>query len=346
MRMRSKPSILMKAASVFLVLLLATGCGAFDSGVAKEYAAGNAEAEDEEELITVGFSQLGSESVWRSANTESVKNAFTRQNGFLLEFNNARQKQENQIKAIRGFISQRVDYIVFSPVTETGWETVLQEARSAGIPVILVDRKISSPNENLYTTWVGTDARAEGEKAGLWLEQYLVGKNISSKPINIVVLQGTTGSSAQLGRTMGFDSIADRHGNWNILAQQSADFTAAKGKEVMSEFLKKYDDIDVVISQNDDMTFGALDAMKEAGVTSGENGDIILISFDAVHEALELVQQGIINVDVECNPDQGEYIMDVIRRIERGEHVEKENVVEEHVFTKDNVNEYIDSRTY
>ncbi len=342
MRKMIRPSCFRMLVAFILSAVMLVGCGAFDGEIFEAYAVDDSS----DEFITVGFSQLGSESVWRSANTESIKSVFTKENGFLLEFNNARQKQENQIKAIRGFISQRVDYIVFSPVTETGWETVLVEARSAGIPVIVVDRKISSASEKLFTTWVGTDARAEGEKAGRWLEQYLADIGKPNKKINIVVLQGTIGSSAQLGRTMGFDSIADKHKNWNILEQQTADFTAAKGKEVMAEFLEKYDNIDVVVSQNDDMTFGALDAMKEYGVTSGENGDVVLISFDAVHEALELVQQGIINVDVECNPDQGKYVMDIIKRLEAGEEVDKENVVEELVFTKDNVDEYIDNRTY
>lgn len=335
-----------KLAFLILIISLLSGCGSFQVTVPIESE--QQAAENEEDLIVVGFSQLGSESVWRTANSESVQNALTRENGFFLEFNNARQKQENQIKAIRGFISQRVDYIVFSPVTEDGsdWETVLQEAKEAGIPVILVDRKVSGIDKSLYTTWIGTDAREEGEKAGHWLENYLEEKGRTEEDINIVVLQGTIGSSAQLGRTMGFNSIADTHPNWHILAQETADFTTAKGKEVMEQLLLKYQDIDVVVSQNDDMTFGALQAMEKRGITTGVNGEITLISFDAVHEALELVAEGIINVDVECNPEQGEYIVEIIRRLEQGEIVDKENLVEEKVFTQDNVEQYLDTRTY
>ena len=329
----------------FLLLGMLSGCGFFQN-VMLEEADTQTVSEAEEDLIVVGFSQLGSESLWRTANSESIQRTLTKENGFFLEFNNARQKQENQIKAIRGFISQRVDYIMFSPVTEDGWETVLQEAKDAGIPVILVDRKTSVEDESLYTAWVGSDMMSEGEKAGLWLEDYLQAIGREKEEINIVVLQGTSGSSAQLGRTAGFDTIAKKHSNWHILKQESADFTTAKGREVMEQFLNKYPKIDVVVSQNDDMTFGVLQAMEEKDITTGVNGDVILISFDAVHEALELVSQGVINVDVECNPEQGEYVMDIIRKLENGEPVEKVNIVEEKVFTPENVEEYLDTRTY
>ncbi len=327
-----------------LIGILLAGCGSFWD-VMPQGKEEDALSDAEEDLIVVGFSQLGSESVWRTANSESIQGTLTRENGFFLEFNNARQKQDNQIKAIRGFISQRVDYIVFSPVTEEGWETVLQEAKDAGIPVILVDRK-ASVDESLYTTWVGSDMRKEGENAGIWLEEYLRQTGRSDEEINIVVLQGTIGSSSQIGRTEGFDAIAGAHPNWHILQQEPADFTTAKGKEVMEQFLRKYPNIDVVVSQNDDMTFGVLQAMDEKGITTGVNGDVILISFDAVREALEMVAQGVINVDVECNPVQGEYIADILYRLENNEMVEKENCVKEQIFTPENVGEYLDTRTY
>lgn len=301
---------------------------------------------EEENLIVVGFSQIGSESVWRTANTASIQGALTKENGFFLNFNNARQKQENQIKAIRGFISQRVDYIVFSPVTEYGWETVLEEAKAAGIPVILVDRKVDEAYSHLYTTCIGTDKYKEGENAGLWLENYLEKVGRQEEDINIVVLQGTPGSTAELGRTSGFNDVAEHHTNWHILEQVNAEFTTAKGEEVMAQLVEKYEDIDVVVSQNDDMTFGAIEAINAAGMTTGVDGDIILISFDAVREALKLVQQGIINVDIECNPEQGNAVVKVIEKLENGEEIEKEYMVEERVFTPENVGLHLDSRTY
>jgi len=335
---------------ILLVSAVMCGCVPFsdiDSAHSEVASEEENETENEVDLISVGFSQLGSESRWRIANTKSIESELTRSKGFDLIMSNARQRQDNQIKDIRSFISQGVDYIVFSPVTEKGWETVLGEAKEAGIPVILVDRKISTNDDTLYTTWVGSDARREGEKAGEWLEGYLARKRFPDyEDINIVVLQGTTGSSAQIGRTMGFDSISDKHQNWHILEQQSADFTTAKAKEVMSYFLDKYEDIDVVVCQNDDMAFGAITTLKEAGFKTGEDGDIVLISFDAVNAALELVEAGEINVDIECNPLEGEYISDIIRKLENGEPVERSYVVDEQVFTKSNVSEVLADRAY
>lgn len=302
---------------------------------------------EEEDRIVVGVSQLGSESGWRTANTESLQNAFTKQNGYFMIFQNARQKQDNQIKTIRGFISQRVDYIVFSPVVETGWETVLQEAKEAGIPVILMDRNVNIRDRSLYVTCVGSDFVEEGERAGRWLEKDLRKRGLDESQINIVVLKGTEGSTAQIGRTIGFSTVASDHLNWNILEQEYADFTSAKGREVMETFLKKYPDIDVVVSQNDDMTFGAIEAIKDSGQTVGIGGDITIISFDAVHDALEMVAKGIINVDIECNPNQGEYLSQVIDMLEDGQEVEQQYYVEENVFTIENVTrELLEERNY
>ena len=332
--------LLLSACLICLTGISAGACGVFDKEVVQEM-----ETEDED-LIVVGFSQLGSESMWRTGNTASIQNALSKENGFFLQFHNARQKQENQIKAIRSFISQRVDYIVFAPVMEEGWETVLTEAKEAGIPVILVDRAVSGTAAHLYTTRVGTDGYWEGKQAGLWLEEDLKKKGQDSEDINIVVLQGTPGASIQIGRTNGFAEVADTHSNWKILDQQSADFTTAKGKEVMQQYLKKHEDIDVLFSQNDDMTFGAIEALREAGIYVGEGDDIRIISIDGSRDALQLVAEGVIDVDVECNPEQGEMVAEVIRKMENDEEIEREYIVEDCVFTKDNVEEYIDSRTY
>jgi len=332
--------LLLSVCLICLTGISAGACGVFDKEVVQEM-----ETEDED-LIVVGFSQLGSESMWRTGNTASIQNALSKENGFFLQFHNARQKQENQIKAIRSFISQRVDYIVFAPVMEEGWETVLTEAKEAGIPVILVDRAVSGTAAHLYTTRVGTDGYWEGKQAGLWLEEDLKKKGQDSEDINIVVLQGTPGASIQIGRTNGFAEVANTHSNWKILDQQSADFTTAKGKEVMQQYLKKHEDIDVLFSQNDDMTFGAIEALREAGIYVGEGDDIRIISIDGSRDALQLVAEGVIDVDVECNPEQGEMVAEVIRKMENDEEIEREYIVEDCVFTKDNVEEYIDSRTY
>lgn len=300
----------------------------------------------DENLIKVGVSQLGSESVWRTANTESVQTALSTDNGYFLQFSNARQNQENQIKAIRGYISQRVDYIVFSPVTETGWDTVLMEAKEAGIPVILMDRSVDVEDDTLYVTRVGSDMHEEGKKAGIWLEEDLMKDDEQDDEVNIVILTGNKGSSAEIGRSGGFHEIADKHDNWNILAEVDADFTTSKAKEEMKKLIQKYPDMDVVVSQNDDMTFGVIEALDDAGYTTGINGDIKIISFDACLDALEKVYNGTINVDIECNPLQGLYISDVIMSLEKGETIQKEYIVDEMVFTKENVTDYLGERTY
>lgn len=303
------------------------------------------ETDEDDSLISVGFCQVGSESVWRTANTNSIQNNLTEENGFFLRFANARQKQENQIKTIREYISQKVDYIVLAPATEYGWETVLSEAKEAGIPVIIVDRMVEVKDQDLYTAFVGTNMYDEGRKAGEWLEEYCEEKNIT-QDLNIVILTGTEGSTAEIGRTKGFANVAKRHREWKILESRDGDFTTTKGKEIMEDYIKKYKNIDVVISQNDDMTFGVIEALDEAGITHGTNGRVKVISYDGSRQALRMLRDGYINADVECNPLQGEYIADIIKAHKNGEPIEKINYIEEKLFTIYNVNGYISSRTY
>ena len=290
------------------------------------------ETEIDENLIVVGVSQVGAESDWRIAQTNSIKESLTAENGFYMIFDNAQQKQENQIKAVRNFILQEVDYIVLDPIVMSGWDNVLQNAKEAEIPVILVDRDVEVEDDSLYVTSVVTDMVAEGRNAGYWLEDYLEKQGREDEDIQIVMLLGTEGASAQIGRTKGFTEIAGQHENWKILEQLGGDFTQAKGRESMETLLKKYDDIDVVISENDNMTFGAIDAIQDAGRSCGPEGDMIMISFDAVRAALEAMQAGEINADFECNPLQGPKLAETIKRLENGEEVEKVQYIEETYF--------------
>ena len=216
---------------------------------------------------------------------------------------------------------------------------MLQEAKDAGIPVILMDSTVEVADDSLYTTWVGSDFIREGQDAGYWLEDYLKEQGRDEDEINIVVLQGTKGATATIGRTRGFNETAKIQHNWNILEQVDGEFTTAKGKEEMARLLEKYEDIDVVVSQNDDMTFGALEAIHAAGKTTGVNGDITVISFDAVDAGVELVRNGEINIDVQCNPDQGKYVEQVIKDMEAGKEVEKAYYVPERVYTQENAGE-------
>lgn len=336
------------AALLTAIAVATTGCGPFTGFSVYDVTSGDSgiETMSDDALISVGFSQLGSESTWRSANTESVKASLSTNNGFFLIYDNARQKQEKQFKAVRSFISQRVDYIVICPVIQEGWDVVLAEARDAGIPVILLDRNISVNDESMYTSFIGEDMYAEGASAGKWLEENLEKRGKSDEDINIVVIEGTSGSSAQEGRARGFGAIAARNMNWKVIASAKGEFTQTKGKETMARLLGEFDDIDVIVCQNDDMAFGAIEALNEAGVKTGGAGEPILISFDGTRKALELVKEGVINVDVECNPNSGELLAQIINDLEAGNAVDKAYYMEEKVFTKENVDEYIEDRNY
>lgn len=306
---------------VAMVATMAIGCGPKEEAPADDAA--------EKELITVGFAQVGAESDWRMANSESMKATFTEENGYELIFDDAQQKQENQIKAIRNFIQQEVDYIVLAPVTETGWDTVLQEAKDAGIPVITVDRMVDVSDDSLFATYVGGNFLLEGQKAAEWLKAYADLKGI--KELNIAHIQGTIGASAQIGRTQGLEEAAAKYG-WNIVAQQTGEFTQAKGQEVMESMLKQHDNINVVYCENDNEAFGAIDAIKAAGKTVGPDGDILVISFDTVKAGIEMTLTGEIICNVECNPLHGPRVEGLIQQLEAGETLEKIAYVDEGIY--------------
>ena len=300
--------------------------------------------ETEDEPITIGFSQVGAESDWRVANTESMKGTLTQENGFNLIFADAQQKQENQIKAVRDFISQEVDVIVIAPVTETGWETVLGEAKDAEIPVIIVDRMIDVSDDSLYTCWVGSDFYQEGLDAVTWLTGYMDSLGKGSDALNVAVLQGTIGSSAEIGRTKGVRDGLAKHSNYQIVLEQTGEFTQAKGQEVMESFLKSGERIDILIAQNDNMAFGAIDALKAVGKKPAE--DVVIVSFDAVKAAFESMIAGEMNVSVECNPLHGPRVAELAKSIMKGETVEKIQYVDEGVYPADTAAQILPERAY
>lgn len=290
-----------------------------------------ADAGDSGDVISIGFAQVGHESDWRTASTNSCQTVFSAENGYELSFVDCDQDSAAQLEAVRNFIQQEVDYIIIDPIVATGWDTVLGECEEAGIPVIVIDRTIDDSDK--YAAWVGSDFKNEGLAAGEWLKAYADAKGITE--INALVIEGTTGASAQIGRTEGFNEIADKYG-WNIIDSQSGDFTDVGGQEVMESFCKSYEgQFNVVIAQNDNEAFGAMTAMDAAGVSYGVDGDVILISFDACTAGLEQVQAGKINADFECNPLAAPFVADVIAQLEAGETPEQEVYMEEHWFTHD-----------
>jgi galactofuranose transport system substrate-binding protein len=291
--------------------------------------------------IVLGFSQIGAESEWRTANSESIKSA-AKEAGIELKFADAQQKQENQIKAIRSFIAQKVDVIAFSPVVESGWGAVLREAKAAKIPVILTDRAVNEKDDSLWVTFMGSDFVEEGRKAGRWL----VDKMKDTKgEVNIVELQGTVGSAPAIDRKKGFEEIIKADPKFKIIRSQTGDFTRAKGKEVMEAFLKaEGKKINVLYAHNDDMAIGAIQAIEEAGLKPAK--DIIIISIDAVKGAFEAMMAGKLNVSVECSPLLGPQLMAAVKDLKAGKTLPRRIVTEEGIFPMETAAKEFPKRKY
>jgi ABC-type sugar transport system substrate-binding protein len=294
----------------------------------------------QDERIVLGFSQIGAESEWRTANSESIKSAALTSN-IDLRFSDAQQKQENQIKAIRTFIAQGVDVIAFSPVVETGWDTVLQEAKAAKIPVILTDRAVTA-DSSLYVGFIGSDFVEEGRKAGRWVVEKF---KDAGDDVNIVELQGTVGSAPANDRKKGFEEIIAANPHLKIIRSQSGDFTRAKGKEVMEAFLKAENKpIHLLYAHNDDMAIGAIQAIEEAGKRPGS--EILVVSIDGVKGAFEAMIAGKLNATIECNPLLGPQLMTSVTEVVSGRPIPHRIVVDEQVFTMETAKQHIQSRKY
>ena len=315
-----------------VLMMIAVACGAGLLGACAR--------EKKDERIVLGFSQIGAESEWRTANTESIKAAAATMN-IDLRFADAQQKQENQIKALRNFIAQKVDVIAFSPVVETGWDTVLMEAKAAKIPVILTDRSVTA-DPSLYAGFIGSDFVEEGRKAGRWVTDRF---KDGTGDVNIVELQGTVGAGPAIDRKKGFEEIVAANPRFKIIRSQSGDFTRSKGKEVMEAFLKAEDrEIHVLFAHNDDMAIGAIQAIEEAGLKPGR--DILIVSIDAVKGAFEAMIAGKLNVTIECNPLLGPQLMTSVAEVVAGRPIPKRIVVEEQVFPMETAKQHIQSRKY
>jgi simple sugar transport system substrate-binding protein len=288
--------------------------------------------------LVVGYSQIGAESAWRTANSESIKSEAAKR-GHDLRFADAQQKQENQIKALRSFVAQRVDVIMFSPVIETGWRQVMMDIRRANIPVILADRRVDAP-EDMYVTFIGSDFIEEGRRAGQGLADKTGGK------ATIAVLHGTVGSAPANDRKKGFAEVIAKYPDMKIIKSQSGDFTRAGGKEVMQAFLKSPEgsQITAVFGHNDDMALGAIQSIKEAGKKPGK--DILIVSIDGVREAFEAMVAGDLNCTVECNPLLGPALFDAVEKIAAGQPVPKRITPEEGVFDQSKAKEALPTRKY
>lgn len=279
--------------------------------------------------LLMGFSQLGWESAWRLANTESIISAAEKA-GVSLMYENAEQKQERQITALREFIAYQVDVIAFSPIVETGWDNVLQEAKDEGIPVLTTDRMIQTEDESLYAGFVGSDFYQEGVSAGEFLIEKMQREGLEQ--LNIVELSGTVGSTPMLQRAEGFRTAIEGYDGLNIIDTMSGDFLRPKGRECMKALLEKHEKIDVLFSHNDAMTLGAISAMEEVGVVPGE--DVIIITVDGEQAAIDLLREGRINCVVECKPDIGDTVMELAAKLAAGEEIERYTYSVDQVFTE------------
>ena len=326
-----KRSIGLAAAGVLLLAL--TGCAAGGD------AGGTSEGPKPLDELVVGFSQVGAESGWRTANTTDIQGAFE-EAGIELKFSDAQQKQENQIKAIRSYIQQQVDVIAFSPVVESGWDAVLNEAKAAGIPVVLTDRAVDSADDSLYVSFLGSDFVEEGKKAGEWVvEEYT-----DADDVKIAQLEGTTGAAPAIDRAEGFADVIGADDKFEIVASQTGDFTRAGGKQVTEALLKSNPDIDLIYAHNDDMGLGAIEAIEAAGLTPGE--DITIVTVDAVKDGMQALADGKINFIVECSPLLGAQLVDIVKQINDGEEPEKRIITEETTFTKEQAVEALPDRQY
>lgn len=322
-----------RAVAVLTATLLATGmaaCGNSDTG----------EQPADDGKLTLGFSQVGAESGWRTANTNSIKESAAAA-GIELKFDDAQGKQENQITAIRNYIQQKVDVIAFSPVVESGWDTVLKEAKDAGIPVILTDRSVDSADKSLYKTFIGSDFVKEGRLSGEWLVNET---KTATGVVNIVELQGTTGSAPANDRKKGFAEAIAANPNLKVIASQTGDFTRAGGKAVMEQFLKANPKIDVLFAHNDDMGLGALEAITAAGKVPGK--DIKIITIDAVKDGMQALADGKFNFIAECSPLLGPQLMDLVKKVKAGETVPQRIETEETTFTPEQAKAALPNRKY
>ena len=324
---------------VCLALLgVSAGCGDESSSTSSSSSTQPSKSADAGKL-SVGFSQIGAESAWRIANTDSIKNEAAKR-GIDLKFTDAQQKQENQIRSLRSFISQNVKVIAFSPVVTTGWEPVLREIKEAGIPVILTDRAVEVTDDSLYTCFIGADFIEEGRRAGKAMVDVTGGKAV------IVELQGTPGAAPAIDRKKGFDEIISKNAGMKVIKSQTGDFQRAKGREVMEAFLKSPEasQINALYAHNDDMALGAIQAIEAAGKKPGV--DIKIVSVDAIKDAFQAMVDGKLNCTVECNPLLGPQLFDLVEKLAKGESIPKRVVVEEGVFPQEKAKELLPTRQY
>lgn len=329
----------------FLVVctMALAACGKKDSG--GEETKKEESAESSNSMITVGYAQSGTGAAWSLAYVESIQQNCTKENGINLIYENAEGDFEKQKEYIKSFIDQKVDLIGFTPIVEEGWDDVLKEAKAAGIPVILLDRKINTSDDTLYNCWVGSDFLLEGYKAADWLIEYMKTTAPDKKgKFKVALFQGTLGASAEVGRTQGLEEMLNATGKYEFVYKDTGDFSYDGGVQNMEKVLEQGLDIDILIGENDDMTLGAIEVMEKNGIKPGK--DVVIVSFDGIKAAFEAMIAGKINCDMECNPLSGKPFVEAIKKVMNGDPVEKMLYIQEELFPADTAADYIDHRKY
>lgn len=324
---------LMTAAVATASVIALSACGG------QQASPGGNSGDSGSDAIVLGFAQVGAESGWRTANTKSIQDS-AKESGIDLKFSDAQQKQENQIKAIRSYIQQKVDVIAFSPVVESGWDTVLKEAKDAQIPVVLTDRAVDSTDTSLYVSFIGSDFIEEGKKAGTWVTKEFA----DADQVNIIQLEGTTGAAPAIDRAEGFAEVIKADPKYKIVASQTGDFTRAGGKQVTEALLKSNPDVNLIYAHNDDMGLGAIEAIEAAGKVPGQ--DIKIITVDAVKDGMTALAAGKINYIIECSPLLGPQLMEIVKKVKAGETVEKRILTEESEFDIEQAKTELPNRKY
>lgn len=319
----------MKAAVLTVILCLLLSFTRYGIGCTGERRNGSGRQEEYDYLITVGMVQGGEDSEWKTANTESFQSIFTEENGYKFLYEDAGEDLEKQIEAVRSFAENGVDYILLSPVAEMGWEDVLTEVRQLGSSLILINRQIDESDTSMYECWVGSDYEEQARQAGKWIENYLENEERQNEEIDIAMIQGVIGSPEQMARAEGYQKIFDKNSNWEIVGQQTGENNRETAKEVMRLFLDSETKPDIVIAESDQMALGAIEAIKESGLSCGKNGEIIVVSFDASRSGLQAVLDGCLNVTFEHTPVLAPKTAEIIQKLEAGINVEKKQYIKE-----------------
>lgn len=309
----------MKMKKVFAMAASMVLCGTVFAGCGEKNSSSDSGKNSGSSLIKVGIiNNDPNESGYRTANVNDLKATFTEDNGYDAQFAYS-LKNEEQINYAQKFIQDEVDYLLLSAADTAGWDSVLKDAKDAGVKVILFDRTIDA-DESLYEASIVSDMEKEGEQAVEWLK----GQNLDT--YDIIHIQGVMGSAAQKGRSGALTDTA-KELNWNIITQQTAEWNAEKAQQIVQSAIDGGKSFNVIYAENDDMAKGAVQALDKANISHGVGKDVVVIGFDCNKWALQELKDGNWNYDGQCNPFQSSYIVDIIDKLEAGETLSEKTII-------------------